>query len=98
MEWIELAREYVCPELLLLVPVLYILGMAIKKTELINDKLIPILLCIAGVSMAGIYMASVTDAVSIQSVFGVLFAALVQGILCAGVAVLSNQVYKQTKK
>ena len=31
--------EYIKPELLILVPVLYVIGMAIKKTSLIADKL-----------------------------------------------------------
>ena len=34
--------EYIKPELLILVPVLYVIGMAIKKTALIADKLIPL--------------------------------------------------------
>ena len=34
--------EYIKPELLILIPVLYVIGMAVKKTALIADKLIPL--------------------------------------------------------
>ena len=39
--------EYIKPELLILVPVLYVIGMAIKKTALISDKLIPLAVALA---------------------------------------------------
>lgn len=98
MEIMDAAREYIYPELLALPFVLYGLGVALKTTTLINDKLIPLLLNIAGVALAGLYMASITDVISVQNVCAVLLAAVVQGVLCASAAVMANQLYKQAKK
>ena len=43
MEYVEIVREYISPELLVLVPVMYFVGIAIKKSK-IKDNLIPLLL------------------------------------------------------
>ena len=48
--------EYIKPELLILVPVLYVIGMAIKKTSLIADKLIPLAVGAAGILLSIIYV------------------------------------------
>lgn len=84
--------ELIKPELLVLVPVLYIIGLVLKKFNRI-DRFIPLILGGISVVLAGIYL------LTIQS-FGasLLFAALTQGILCAGLSVYANQVYKQLKK
>lgn len=42
-------QDYIKPELLVLIPVLYILGLMLKKTEKINDKYIPVMLGIIGI-------------------------------------------------
>ena len=46
--------EYIKPELLILVPVLYVIGMAIKKTSLIADKLIPLAVGPTGILLLSI--------------------------------------------
>jgi low temperature requirement protein LtrA len=77
------------PELLILVPVLYLLGSGVKKSN-IADKFIPLILGCSGVFLALLYVLTVEP-------FGVnaIFAALTQGILCAGLSVYANQIYKQ---
>ena len=84
--------ELVKPELLILVPVLYLIGATIKKYGKI-DKYIPLILGGAGVLLAGIYLLAVEPLG-----FNLVFGALTQGILCAGLSVYANQVYKQFKK
>ncbi|HBS60936.1 MAG TPA: hypothetical protein DEA44_16940, partial [Firmicutes bacterium] len=48
-------NEFIRPELLVLVPVLYLIGMGIKKSAA-KDKWIPVVLGIAGVVLASAYL------------------------------------------
>ena len=43
MDFTEIVKEFVKPELLVLVPVLYLIGVCIKNTA-IKDKFIPFIL------------------------------------------------------
>ena len=81
--------EYVKPELLILVPVLYLIGIALKKFNKL-DKYIPIILGVCGILISMLYVNNF----SMQG----LFSSITQGILCAGASVYSNQIWKQTKK
>lgn len=89
----ENVNEFIKPELLVLVPVLYIIGLMIKNTELIEDKFIPIILGTVGVVLSILYVMAVAS----LSLTG-LFTGITQGILVAGVAVYVNQLIVQTKK
>lgn len=86
-------QDYIKPELLVLIPVLYILGLMMKKTEKINDKYIPVMLGIIGIVLSAIYVATVSG-ICLMSVF----TAVTQGILVAGAAVYVNQLVKQNKE
>lgn len=84
--------DYIKPELLILIPVLNVIGKIIKETK-INDKFIPLILGVIGIILSCIFVIG-------SAGFSVLnlFAAIVQGILCAGCAVYGNQILKQSKK
>ena len=83
-------EEYIAPELLVLVPVLYLIGEGIKRTESVDSRYIPLILGIVGIVMACLWIHP-------SSAEG-FFTAIVQGVLCAGASVYINQVWKQTKK
>lgn len=85
--------EYIKPELLVLVAVLYIVGLMIKQTERLADKYIPAVLGVIGVLLALMYVLA-TEGLALIGVF----TAITQGILIAGVAVYVNQLIKQAKK
>ncbi len=89
--------EYIKPELLILVPVLYVIGMAIKKTALIADKLIPLAVGAAGILLSIIYVLATSDLGSPQAVAMAIFTALTQGVLVSGASVYANQIFKQFK-
>lgn len=74
--------KYITENALILIPVLYIVGVILKGTELIKDKYIPILLMPIGIAFS-------------ISIIGVNAQAVVQGILVTGAAVYSNQLLKQ---
>lgn len=75
--------SYIVSEGLILIPVLYLIGLAIKQTPNIKDWLIPYILGALGILGAICLMG-----LSMQSV--------IQGILIAGAAVYTNQTIKQT--
>lgn len=98
MEMFEILKQFIFPELLVLVPALYVLGYAFKCAQPVPDKYIPALLGAIGVVVAAVYMLSITSTVGVQAIANMIFAAIVQGLLCAGGAVFANQLIKQTKK
>lgn len=86
-------EEYITPELIVLIPVLYALGIAFKKSSFVKDKHIPVAVGGMGVFIAAVYEFSIMG-VS----FDALYAALIQGILCAAASVYGNQIIKQAVK
>ena len=97
MDFTEIVKEFVKPELLILVPVLYLIGVGIKKTA-IKDKFIPFILGIISIVLCGLYVFATSDIHTIKEIAMALFTACTQGVLIAGGSVYINQLYKQTKK
>ena len=75
--------NYIIQEAYILVPVLYVIGVFLKKTPRIPDWLIPWIL--TGLGMLGAFFLS-----------GMKLSGILQGVLVAGVTVFANQLYKQT--
>lgn len=95
----EAITNYIKPELLILIPVLYAIGIAAKKTEAIKDKHIPLILGGVGTLLAVIWVLATTTLTSLQDVLTAVFTALTQGVLCAAGSVYFNQAaIKQPKK
>lgn len=90
-------NEYIKPELLVLVPVLYLLGVAVKKSN-IADKFIPWILGGASVALSAIWILANCSITTTAEAFAAIFTALTQGILIAGASVYVNQLIKQTGK
>lgn len=98
MEFLEQLKNFIRPELLILVPVLYFIGVGLKRTESIADKKIPMLLGLTGVSLAAVWVAATTAFSGYRDALMAVFAAVTQGILCAGASVYVNQLIKQGGK
>ena len=92
----DLIKEFIEPELLVLIPVLYAIGMGLKKTEKVKNNFIPIILGISGIILAGLWCISSAELSNVQQTAACLFAALTQGILCASGSVFVDQVIKQS--
>jgi len=86
--------EYIDENLFVLIPVLYALGAAIKKSR-IKDWLIPYLLGGAGILLATAYLLAFSHIGGAADVFGVIFAGTTQGILCASASVYTDNLLKQ---
>lgn len=83
-------ENLISPELLITVPVLYLFGMGLKKLNVFNDKFIPMTLGAVGVILSFLKLMAENPLTP-----ELIFAALTQGILCAGSAVYANQLIKQ---
>ena len=90
-------QEYIKPELLVLVPVLYLIGMGLKKSAL-SDKWIPLVLGITGVILSAVYVLATGEMANVRDWLMGTFTAITQGILLAGASVYVNQIVKQSKK
>jgi hypothetical protein len=77
--------QYLNENYLMLVPVLWILGFALKQTPHIPDW--SIIWIISGVSLVIGWFA-----------FGFSFEAFANGIIASGISVFGHQLYKQTKQ
>lgn len=75
--------DYIVSEAYILIPVLYVIGMFLKKIPSIADWLIPWILLVLGM-LGGFFLAD-------MNLQGIL-----QGVLVAGVTVFANQLYVQT--
>jgi hypothetical protein len=90
-------QEYIKTELLILVPVLYFLGIGLKKSKM-TDKWIPLILGISAVVMSAIWVIATADISGVQEAASAIFTAVTQGVLVAGASVYANQLYIQAKK
>ncbi len=90
-------QQYIREELLILVPVLYAIGIFLKKS-ILSDKWIPIVLGIIGIILSLLWILSTENIDTFQNFTMILFAAITQGVLVAGSSVYVNQMYIQSKK
>lgn len=90
--------DYVMPELLILVPVCYLIGVVFKNSKAMRDESIPLVLGIFSIMMSLLYIFSVNDVTSFKDVATLIFAGVTQGILCAGGSVYINQLKVQARK
>lgn len=97
MELVEVFKEYIKPELVVLIPVMYLIGLGIKKAS-IKDALIPFILGPVAIVLCGLYVFATSDIANAKDVATALFTAITQGILTAGASVYANQLYKQYLK
>ena len=98
MDIIEMLKEFIRPELLVLIPVLYCIGMGLKRAEAFADKHIPLALGAVGVALAALWVVATSTIASPQDGALAVFTAIVQGVLVAGASVYINQLIKQSQK
>lgn len=93
----DLLKDFIKPELLILIPVLYLFGVALKRSK-ISDYLIPWILGGVSVFLSLIFIVATAEFSGWQSIFLGVFSGVTQGILCAGASVYVHQLVKQTEK
>lgn len=90
-------QDYIKTELLILIPVLYFIGIGLKKSKL-PDKWIPIVLGISAVVLSATWVIATSDINGLQEIAFAIFTAVTQGVLVAGASVYVNQLYVQARK
>lgn len=90
-------QDYIKTELLVLVPVIYFLGIGLKKSKL-PDKWIPVVLGVSAVVLSAIWVIATADITGLQEIASAIFTAVTQGVLVAGASVYANQLYIQARK
>ena len=90
-------NEYIKPELLVLIPVLYLIGLAVKKSK-IADKFIPWILGGVSVALSALWILATAFPATAADAALAVFTAITQGVLIAGASVYVNQLIKQTGK
>lgn len=78
-------QNYISDQALILIPVIYILGLFLKKSTVVKDKYIPLILLFFGIALSLLLVG-----LNVQGV--------IQGILVSGTAVFANQIIKQSLK
>lgn len=90
-------QKYIKSELLVLVPVLYIIGLGLKKSTL-PDKWIPLVLGFIGTALSALWVAATSSIATGQELAAALFTAVTQGVLAAGASVYASQLHIQAHK
>ena len=90
-------QEYIKSELLILVPVLYIIGLGLKKSKL-KDKWIPLVLGITGITLSAVWVTATSQFENAKDIAAAFFTSVTQGVLAAGASVYANQIYVQARK
>ena len=90
-------EEFIKPELIILIPVLYIIGIGLKKSKL-SDTLIPLILGGIAIVLSAAWVIATSDISTLRDIAYALFISVTQGILSAGASVYVNQLYVQSKK
>ena len=94
----DIIMNYVKPELVILAVVLYLIGVAFKKAELVKDKYIPAVLGLLGIVFAAMYVFATSRFAGAATILMAIFTSVMQGVLCAGLSTYVNQLIKQSKK
>lgn len=90
-------NQYVKTELLILIPVMYVVGLGLKKSN-VADKFIPLILGIISVVLSALWVFATNNLGSWKEILVAFFTAVTQGVLAAGASVYVNQLYIQAKK
>lgn len=91
----ENLMTFIPENLLILIAAIYVIGIWLKKLETVKDNYITVILMLFAITFAVLLNL-------INSQYKVMYEAIVnailQGILCWGVAIGINQTYKQLNK
>ncbi len=90
-------QDYIKAELFILVPVLYFVGIGLKKSKVPNKR-IPMILGISAVILSAVWVIATSDISGFREIASAVFTAVTQGILVAGSSVYANQLYIQSRK
>ena len=89
--------KFIKPDLLILVPVLFLIGNWLKKSN-IKDYKFPFIIWLLGIILYNLYILPTLPNINFQEILTAVFAGFCQGILIAGASVFAKQLKIQSKK
>ena len=89
--------DFIRPELMMIIPVMYFIGMAFKKSK-VSDRWIPLILGGISILICALWVCATSNIEDIRDMALAMFTSITQGVLTAGAGVYINQLYKQSKK
>ena len=90
-------EEFIKPELLILIPSLYVVGLGLKKSR-IRNKYIPLLLGVISITLSAAWVVASSDISTLKDASYAIFVSITQGVLSAGASVYISQLQIQSKK
>lgn len=90
---IYFVTDYVKGELLVLVPVLYILAAFLSRFAFSEKKATAVLLA-AAIGLSALYIFATTQTADVHGILSAIFTSLVQGILLAGTVIFKDSLAK----
>lgn len=89
---------FIKPEMMILIPALWVIGQMVKYTEQFPNRYIPLFLGFLGIFLCSINQMATQVPKTGTELLSLLFFSITQGITCAGLAVYGDQLVKQMKK
>lgn len=89
---IEMVLGFINADLVIIVIGLYCIGLFLKEFKFVPDYLIPVMLLILGIAGGVLYSGFV---LGLGFTSATIVVAIIQGVLCASVAVYGHQFFKQ---
>lgn len=92
----EQLLEYVDPNLIVLIPVAWVIGWVVKHMGIIKDSYVSGVMVVVAATLGLLWTAWHRG--DIGSIWGCIFIGSTQGIICAGVAIIGKRVVSKRKK
>ncbi len=97
MDMVTMIKELIKPELLVLVPVLYLSGFGLRQMS-VDNRWIPLILGISGILLSLLYIFGTSSVRGTQQIAITVFVGVTQGVLSAGGSVYVDQLVKKLKE
>ena len=88
--------DYVKPELLVLIPVLYLVGLALRRCG-VAERWLPLVLGVSGIFLSMLWVIASCPVDCAKQIAMASFTALTQGVLAAGASLLLDKAGKKKK-
>ena len=93
----EIIYNFISPDLLILIPVLFLISNWLKKSSIKSSK-IPYITSSIGVTLSNIYIISNIKSFNFRELSAAIFSSFCQGILISGASIFTNQIKISTNK
>lgn len=91
----NILTDFIRPELLVLIPVLFFVGKFLKSSKTFDDKHIPLMLGVISIALCILETLAVSNITNYHEALSAVFTAITQGLICAGCSVYAHQLLKQ---